>query len=128
MTSLTLIRSVARGLRYRSLDDLIGREVIITHVTTVEDPVRRALGAALPSACSLIGPEVHYRQGAVAKYGLLDLQFAAPRHLLGDESRSGVSLLRELGYLPRRNEDRSCFSRRDDPTCLDQLQEDLSKG
>jgi hypothetical protein len=48
MTSLTLIRSVARGLRYRSLDDLIGREVIITHVTTVEDPVRRALGAALP--------------------------------------------------------------------------------
>src|SRR5947209_2097031 len=90
-----LVRSVARGLRYRPLDHLVGRVVEVRELDRINDAVR----LALPDGCRLAGPEPPFRVVAVAKYGILDLRFDAPEDLLTGDVRTGVPLLRELGYL-----------------------------
>src|SRR5262245_32697642 len=119
-----LVRSVAGQLRYRELGHLVGRAVEVRDLGDVEGEVRRALGPDLPEGCRLAGPEPGSLLLTVAKYGILDLRFAAPAEALGGEARAGVPLLRELGYLPGRGagpQGRVC----DDPVCLEMLREDL---
>src|SRR5437868_1112064 len=94
-----LVRRVARGLRYRPLERLVGRTVLVRDLDAVEEAVRAGLGPDFPDGCRLDGPELVYRHGAVAKYGILDLRFSAPADLLAGAA-SGVPLLRELGFLP----------------------------
>jgi hypothetical protein len=122
-----LVRAVARELRYRPLDHLVGRVVEVRDLEGIEDAVRLALGPDLPDGCRLAGPEPRFREVAVAKYGILDLRFTAPGDLLDGDVATGVPLLRELGYLPGGKagpQHRVC----DDPTCLEMLQEDLDQG
>jgi hypothetical protein len=122
-----LVRNVARGLRCRPLQRLIVRAVMVRDLAAVEDAVRSALGPDLPEGCRLLGPEPHYREGAVAKYGVLDLRFSAGEGLFGEDARTGVPLLRELGFLPGGGEGpshRVC----DDPLCLETLRDDISEG
>jgi hypothetical protein len=122
-----LVRGVARGLRYRPLEHLIGRLIEVADLAEVEHAVRLALGPDLPEGCRLVGPELRSREGAVAKYGILDLRFSAPAELLSGEARTGVPLLRELGFLPGGEvgpQHRVC----DDPTCLELLQDDIAAG
>jgi hypothetical protein len=123
----SLVHSVASGLRYRSLDHLVGRVVEIRDLDRIEDTVRLALATDLPDGCRLAGPEPHFRETAVAKYGILDLRFIVPGDMLVGNVLTGVPLLRELGYLPGREagpQNRAC----DDPICLEMLQEDLDEG
>src|SRR3954466_9530063 len=122
-----LVRSVARGLRYRPLGHLAERVVEVVDLDRIEDAVRIALGPDLPAGCGLAGPEPRFREGAIAKYGILDLRFAAPADMLAGKALTGVPLLRELGYLPGGEagpQNRVC----DDPTCLEMLQEELDEG
>src|SRR5262245_66160307 len=98
-----LLRSVAGRLRYRSLDHLVGRLVEVSDLGRIEDAVGQALGPDLPDGCRLAGPEPHIREGAVARYGILDLRFKAPGDALAGGARAGVPLLRELGFLPGGN-------------------------
>jgi hypothetical protein len=122
-----LVRSVARGLRYRPLARLGGRVVEVTDLDRIEDAVRTALGTDLPDGCGLAGPEPPFREGAVAKYGILDLRFTAPGDMLAGDALTGVPQLRQLGFLPGGEAGplhRVC----DDPTCLEILQEDLDEG
>jgi hypothetical protein len=122
-----LVRSIARGLRYRPLGHLVGRDIPVADLDRLEDAVRRALGPDFPAACRLAGPDPGDRASTVAKYGLLDLRFAAPAGLLGGEPQTGVPLLRALGYLPGSgagSQHRVC----DDPTCLELLRDDLDAG
>jgi hypothetical protein len=68
-----------------------------------------------------------FREGAVAKHGILDLRFTAPADMLAGDVLTGVPLLRELGFLPGGEagpQTRVC----DDPTCLEMLKEDLDEG
>jgi hypothetical protein len=122
-----LVRDVARRLRYRPLGRLVGRIAEVRDLGQTEDAVRLALGPELPEGCRLAGPEPGFLLGAVAKYGVLDLHFTAPADLLSGDTSSGVTLLRELGYLPGGEagpQNRVC----DDPICLEMLQEDLDEG
>jgi hypothetical protein len=123
-----LVRRVARGLRYRPLSHLLGRVVAVSDLDRIEDAIRLSLGTDLPDGCRLAGPEPRFREGAVAKYGILDLRFTAPGDILAGDVLTGVPLLRELGYLPEEQvgpQHRDC----DDPTwCLEMLQEDLDEG
>jgi hypothetical protein len=122
-----LVRRVARGLRYRSLGRLVGRVVEVHDLDRVEDAVRLAFGPDLPEGCRLAGPELRYREGAVARHGILDLFFTAPRALLACNLPPGVSLLRDLGYLP--GETTVPQQRvRDDPKSLEVLEECLAEG
>lgn len=86
-----------------------------------------ALGPELLSGCRLAEPEPRCREGAVAKYGILDLRFTAPADMLAGDVLTGVPLLRELGFLPGGEagpQTRVC----DNPTCLEMLNEDLDEG
>src|SRR5262249_2165041 len=121
-----LLRSVARGLRYRPLEQLIGRSVWIRDLADVETAIRSALRTDMPPDCRLIDSEPHFREGAIAKYGILDLTFSAPAGLLGENSQTGIPLLRDLGFLPRTKGDRTdnvCH----DPICLEMLEENLGE-
>lgn len=92
-----LLKQVARGLRYRTLDHLVGRSIVVRDLNAMEEAVRVGLGDDFPAECRLVAPSsIH---GAVAKYGILDLDFSAPAERLG-EAKGGVRLLRELGFLP----------------------------
>jgi hypothetical protein len=121
-----LIKSVARGLRYRSLDHLIGRAIEVHDLDQIEDAVRFGLGPDMPEDCRLAGPERHICEVAVAKYGILDLRFTAPGNLLTGEARTGVRLLRELGYLPKNQGPQQRVG--DYMMCLTMLQEHLTEG
>jgi hypothetical protein len=120
------MRRVARSLQYRPLEHLVGRTVLVRDLDAVEEAVRASLGPEFPAACRLDGPELVYRHGAVAKYGILDLRFSAPDGLLVDAA-SGVPLLRELGFLPTAGAEQPlpvC----DDPVCLEMLAEEIAVG
>ena len=122
-----LVKEVARRLRYRLLGHLVGRVIEVTDLDRIEDAVRIALGPDLPVSCRLVGPEPRFREGVVAKYGILDIRFTAPNNMLASDVSAGVPLLRELGYLPGGEagpQNRVC----DDPTCLEMLQEELDEG
>lgn len=121
-----LVRRIARGLRYRPLEQVVGRTVLVRDLDAVEEAVRVELGDEFPAACRLDGPGLIYRHGAVAKYGILDLRFSAPDDLLVDAA-SGVPLLRELGFLPGAGTEQPqqvC----DDPVCLEMLAEEIAVG
>jgi hypothetical protein len=120
-----LVRRVARGLRYRPLGQLVGRTVLVRDLDAIEEAVRVGLGDEFPVACRLDGPELVYRHGAVAKYGILDLRFSVLTDLLVGAA-SGVPLLRELGFLPGESEQPLPVC--DDPVCLEMLAEEVAAG
>lgn len=101
-----LIRGVARGLRYRPLDHLISRSIDIADLERIEDAVRLSLGSNLPDGSQLAGLEPDFLIGQVVKYGFLDLRFTGRTDMLVADARSGVPLLRELGYLSGGRRDR----------------------
>jgi hypothetical protein len=122
-----VLRKVARGLRYRTLPGLVGRTVAIVDLRAVEEAIFLTLGPDLPEGCRLAGPELPFREEAVAKYGILDLRFSVPAGLLDDEPPGGLRLLRELGFLP--GVQTAPWPRTDDdPTCLETLRDEIAQG
>lgn len=137
MTKATrLIKKLARELKYLSLSELFGRQMMIHRVETVEDDIRRALGSIVPQGCQLL-TEPYLLKGMLAKYDFLDLTFSVPAYLLESQYESGISLLKALHFIrdPSEQEedeemDQESLSQffGDDPTCLGELAEDVSKN
>ena len=137
MTQATrLIKKLARELKYLPLSELFGRQVMIHHVETVEDDIRRALGSIVPQGCQLL-TEPYLLKGMLAKYDFLDLTFRVPAYLLESQYESGISLLKALYFIrdPSEPEDEEDLDQEslsevfgDDPTCLGELAEDVSKN
>lgn len=130
-----LIKKLARELKYLSLSELFGREIVIHSVETVEDNIRRALGDIVPEGCRLL-TEPQSMKGMLAKYDFLDLTFSVPAYLLQSHYESGISLLKALHFIIDPSEEDidelkykevSGFLE-DDPTCLTELAEDVSKN
>ena len=95
-----IIRQVARRLRYQPLDELVGRTITFHSLPTMLADIQAILDESFPG-CVFGGPEEPYRNGALAKYGLLDLHYHAPSHMAAIEPYSGLSLLKELGFVER---------------------------
>ncbi|MBZ0284068.1 MAG: hypothetical protein K8L97_25230, partial [Anaerolineae bacterium] len=53
---------------------------------------------SINSEARLIEPEQKYRELALAKYGILNLDFAVPESWLMGSHQTGIDLLRELGF------------------------------
>ena len=64
-----LIRRIARELRYRSLDELINRELAINQLDSVEKDISAALSDVLPQGCKYVETERQFLEGAMVKYG-----------------------------------------------------------
>jgi hypothetical protein len=99
----TLIKILARGLRYLPLPEFVGQQVMIQSVDTVADDIRCALSGIFPEECNLL-TEAGILEGMMAKYNFLDLTFSAPPYLLESQYQSGISLLKDLGFIRKPSE------------------------
>jgi hypothetical protein len=125
-TKLGLALRLGRELRYRELPELIGRTITL-----------RSLDDARPALCGLVapllGPDAHWEpssffDGALAKYGLIDTEFAAPTALLDHPTTErGIPVLRRMGFAPRRGERWDDLPEVEDPYCLEELARDLDQ-
>ena len=132
MTSTTLLKKVAREIRYRSLPDIIAQPVEIYSLETVEIDIRQALGAKWPNECRLVSKASQIAK-TIAKYGIMDLYFSAPESFLADEYESGFSLLKKLGFLAESETEQISdqefeIAFTNDPFCLSQLADDIAKN
>jgi len=96
MSSLQLLKQVAQQLKYRALTDYYGRQVTITSLASIEADICSTL--SINSDSRLIESEQKYRELALAKYGILNLDFAFPEYWLTGNYQTGMGLLRELGF------------------------------
>jgi len=127
MSSLQLLKQVAQQLKYRVLTDYYGRQVTITSLPSIEADICNTL--SINSEARLIEPEQKYRELALAKYGILSLDFVVPENWLTDDYQTGIALLRELGFNPpiAENEDADKFVKSLAQSHLETLVDQLSK-
>jgi len=95
--SFSSIRRAARGIRYTTISELLGREVTFTSRQSIVTE-SLLLVQELFTSSTFISPEQKNIDGQIAKYGILDLTFAVDQSLLHD-CASGVPVLRELGLV-----------------------------
>lgn len=87
MDSRTLLKKVARGIRYRTLNNLIGRKITIRSYKTIVIDIRSAIGNLLPD---ILLPSFSLSMAAIAKYGIIDLSVKVPDMILKTNYRSGT--------------------------------------
>jgi|GEM_PF-6716085 len=73
MSAISLVKAIARQIKYQQLDDLIGREVIINSVDSIFDDVKHEL--QLPTNAVPVTRDEKYSRIAIAKYGLIDIDY-----------------------------------------------------
>lgn len=126
----TALLQVSRQIKYRALDGLIGRQVVISSAASVPAEVAHQLRSDLPPGLHFQGPEPNYVTLALAKYGILDLSFTIEEFHWGSADSPGVPLLEEFGFVlrePTPSESPTLFDDKD-PTCLEQLQDDINEN
>jgi O-acetyl-ADP-ribose deacetylase len=97
-SSRWVVRQLARRLRYRTVDEVIGRTVALHSLETMLADIQVIVDDFCPGSV-FRGPEQVYRVGALAKYGLLDLKYDAPPSMAATQPHRGLSLLKELGFI-----------------------------
>ena len=130
---ISLLKSVARRLRYKELPSLVGRKIVIQAVDTIEANVKSALADTPVSHGVLRVSERKFIEGSMAKYGLLDLTFASSSYRLDTDFYTGLGALKTLGFLPSEDQAQSMAKLDDllgadsaDPMCLRELAEDIN--
>ena len=99
-TPFSLIKRIARQIRYQSLDSLIDETVSASSIDSIESEIQAFIQQSCPDG-TFSGPPRSNLVGTLTKYGILDLEFRMSEFLLVPELRTGIRLLKELGYLPR---------------------------
>lgn len=123
----TLLLNVARNLRYKTFTPMIGERIKISERTSISTEVASFV-ARFADGCSFDSPEQKYLDGQIAKYGLLDMQFTAPSTMLDADSKRGVPLLRELGFIDE-NAENLIEELDDDPAyCLEELRHGIAEN
>lgn len=125
-----LIRRIARELRYRSLDELINRELTINQLDSVEKDISAALLDVLSQGFKYVETERQFLEGAMVKYGIIDVTFAAPERLPNSRDEGGISLLKHLGFIDEVDKEDHADSSElfgSDLSCLELLAEGLEK-
>jgi hypothetical protein len=93
---LSLIKQLARNLRYKGLPDLIGQIITIHSFETVYADIYNTLN--LPVGITHIEKDRKYIKGALAKYGFIDLRFTVPVDELV-AALNGLSVLTHLSLV-----------------------------
>jgi hypothetical protein len=132
----SVLRKVARGLKYRLLPELIGTKVTIESVRSVPFNVvamldRALLDRALSLPVRFSGPQEHSITVALAKYRILDLRFTVDGVEWQPKDTPGISLLKEFGFILKPNDIlgrvRQSVLEHDDPTCINFLDKDIGQ-
>ena len=96
--NFSLLLNVARSLRYRTFEPIIGHELIVKRSDLIPSESEALVGRFL-DGCSFSSPEQGCLDGQIARYGLLDLRFQASTTLLEKGYKTGIPLLKELGFI-----------------------------
>ena len=96
--NFSLLLNVARSLRYRTFEPIIGHELMVKRSDLIPSESEALVGRFL-DGCSFSSPEQGDLDGQIARYGLLDLCFQASRTLLEKGDTTGIPLLKELGFI-----------------------------
>ncbi len=127
VNNLSLVKRLARDLRYRSLPELIGQSVVIQHADSIEEDLRKVLAHLLPLEALFEWPRRPHMDRTLAKYGVLDVTFRIPTMMVPEEVEQGLPLLKKLGFLPEQSIlDQLPLTFENDPTCLSELHDDLT--
>jgi hypothetical protein len=122
--SQTLLRRLARELRYRPLPALVGRTVVVDAVGVVESSLRTLVVTQGIEPGRWLERNV---VGTIAKYDLIDAEFeAAPEALDHPDTRTGIPVLRELGLLP--GDGANPLAPEDDLGCFDLIADGIDSG
>jgi hypothetical protein len=125
MDLAAITQVAAEKLRYRELSNIVGQKVRIRGLSTIEADLHRALQDVLPPQCELV--DTYSPANSIQKAGLITLDFAVSGSNLATEYETGMELLRKLEFIDR--SERGWFDDYiDDPTCLADLLEDLTRG
>ncbi len=100
-----LLRRLCREVRYREVTELIGTILCLTNPKDAPYDIIEVITPHIKCTPRFHRPELHYRQGAVAKYGLLDLEYRLTPDELTTNYRCGISLLKELGLIAHNDRD-----------------------
>jgi hypothetical protein len=125
-SKLGLALRIGRGLRYRALPELVGRAITLRSL----DDARAALRELV---APLLGPGAPWEPPtsldlALAKYGLIDTEFAASAALLDHPTTErGIPVARRMGFAPRRGERWDDLPGAEDPYCFEELARDLDQ-
>lgn len=130
---ITYAKKILRGLRYSSLPKLIGRKIEICSIETIESDIFAILGGDLPNDSLLISSENIRREGAIAKYGIIDAEFSISNRHLVNCPVIERNTFRELGFVLS-PEDKEYVTKNplpngdEDVGLLDFLAEDIEKN
>lgn len=100
MTRVHKIKQIARGIKYRELTEYVGQRLLIHSAESLETDILQGLQPPLPAECRLRPMEQKHREMAIAKYGLIDVEFSVSDSFLGNHYQSGISLLKTVGFFP----------------------------
>jgi hypothetical protein len=128
----SVLRKVARGLKYRPLPELIGTKFTIENVSSVPSTIGAMLDSALSLPVRFSGPQEPWITVALAKYRIVDLTFIVDEVEWQPGDIPGIAILKEFGFILSPDdisEDvRQLMVGADDPTCTSTLDEDIGKN
>lgn len=119
--------AIARRIRYRTLDRVIGEKVRIAAEPSAVGDVLDALDRFLPPVAPPL-PQPAPGLGAVAKHGLLDLEFSLRAGAGADLPRLSVRELRALGVLLKNDTAHEPEEEDLDFSCLTDLHDQVTSG
>jgi hypothetical protein len=93
---LSVIKELVRGLRYRTVDQLVGLKVELTSIEKAPDEVCSLIRQ---HGIELTGDVRDLSAGAFLKYGLLDYDFVVVNTELAPDLQR-VRFLKDMGFLP----------------------------
>jgi hypothetical protein len=94
--TVSLVKKVARNIRYHALPDWIDKQVVVNGLGSVEQDVQQGLNDVLLEQATLVEFDLRRRQLALSKYGILDLEFLIEFEWVWNSEIAGVPLLRQL--------------------------------
>lgn len=104
------LRIILKGLKYQALDNLIGREIEICSIDSVESDILSALDKELPAESSLIVSKDPLFKDALKrvmeKYGFIDAEFSVSNQHLKNLPRISRSILEDLDFVDDKDEQR----------------------
>lgn len=121
------LKTILRGLKYQTLDKLIGREVEICSLKSVQADIFNALGKYIPIESYLISPKEPYLEGAMAKYGIIDAEFSTPSRYLEILPRINRNTLEDIGFAYEKGSNEN-FSGEDTLFGFESLAEDVGEN
>jgi len=128
----SVLRKVARRLKYRPLPELVGTKVTIQSAKSAPAHIGAVLQKTFPFHIQFSDPKEPWISVGLAKYRMLNLTFRLDGVEWQSSDSGGISTLQELGFIIRSDqvseEVWKSMSEDEDPTCLKELYDEITQS